>query len=61
MSDKTVIPLGGLGCFDEHGIFPMNVLRHGDADLRLYLRLEPTGVGVGRDRASAWRSAATTA
>lgn len=24
-----VIPLGRLGCFDEHGIFPMNVLRHG--------------------------------
>ena len=31
VSDKTVIPLGGLGCFDEHGIFPMNVVRHGDA------------------------------
>ncbi len=31
VSDKTVIPLGGLGCFDEHGIFPMNVIRHGDA------------------------------
>jgi len=31
VSDKTVIPLGGLGCFDEHGIFPMNVLRHGGA------------------------------
>src|SRR5579872_6673992 len=31
VSDKTVIPLGELGCFDEHGIFPMNVLRHGDA------------------------------
>lgn len=31
VSDKTVIPLGGLGCFDEHGIFPMNVLRRGDA------------------------------
>lgn len=31
VSDKTVIPLGGLGCFDEHGIFPMSVLRHGDA------------------------------
>lgn len=31
VSDRTVIPLGGLGCFDEHGIFPMNVLRHGDA------------------------------
>jgi hypothetical protein len=31
VSDKTIIPLGGLGCFDEHGIFPMNVLRHGNA------------------------------
>ena len=30
MSDREVIPLGNLGCFDEHGIFPMNVLRHGD-------------------------------
>jgi hypothetical protein len=30
VSDKTVIPLGALGCFDEHGIFPMNVLLHGD-------------------------------
>ncbi len=28
VSDKPVIPLGKLGCFDEHGIFPMNVLRH---------------------------------
>jgi predicted GH43/DUF377 family glycosyl hydrolase len=27
ISDKTVIPLGDLGCFDEHGIFPMNVIR----------------------------------
>ena len=27
VSDRTVIPLGGLGCFDEHGIFPMNVVR----------------------------------
>lgn len=31
VSDRTVIPLGGLGCFDEHGIFPMNVLRVDDA------------------------------
>ncbi|WAK00572.1 hypothetical protein [Methylobacter sp. YRD-M1] len=31
VSDKTVIPLGGLGSFDEHGIFPMSVMRHGDA------------------------------
>ena len=30
VSDQTVIPLGDLGCFDEHGIFPMNVVRHGD-------------------------------
>lgn len=28
VSDRTVIPLGELGCFDEHGIFPMNVVRH---------------------------------
>ena len=27
----SVIPLGALGCFDEHGIFPMNVVRAGDA------------------------------
>ncbi len=26
----TVMPLGGLGCFDEHGIFPINVVRHDD-------------------------------
>lgn len=31
VSDNTVIPLGGLGCFDEHGIFPINVVRQGDA------------------------------
>jgi hypothetical protein len=30
VSANTVIPLGDLGCFDEHGIFPMNVLRDGD-------------------------------
>jgi sucrose-6-phosphate hydrolase SacC (GH32 family) len=27
ISDEVVIPLGKLGCFDEHGIFPMNVIR----------------------------------
>ena len=31
VSNNTVIPLGELGCFDEHGIFPMSVMRHGDA------------------------------
>lgn len=25
---RPAINLGGLGCFDEHGIFPMNVLQH---------------------------------
>ncbi|OOZ35765.1 hypothetical protein [Solemya velesiana gill symbiont] len=30
VSNQTVIPLGKRGCFDEHGIFPMNVLQHGD-------------------------------
>lgn len=29
ISNQTVIPLGGLGCFDEHGIFPFNVVRSG--------------------------------
>lgn len=30
VNDRTVIELGKLGCFDEHGIFPMNVLRYRD-------------------------------
>jgi hypothetical protein len=29
ISQHTVIELGGLGCFDEHGIFPVNVVRDG--------------------------------
>lgn len=28
IADKTVIELGALGTFDEHGIFPINILRH---------------------------------
>lgn len=31
VSDETAIALGGLGCFDEHGIFPMSLVRYGDA------------------------------
>jgi hypothetical protein len=27
VSKETVIDLGGLGCYDEHGIFPLNILR----------------------------------
>ena len=30
VSDHVILPLGGLGCFDEHGIFPINVLDDGD-------------------------------
>ncbi|HEV7780581.1 MAG TPA: hypothetical protein VGO58_04910 [Chitinophagaceae bacterium] len=30
VSVNTVIPLGELGCFDEHGIFPINVVRDKD-------------------------------
>jgi hypothetical protein len=30
VSNEEVLPLGGRGCFDEHGIFPINVLRDGD-------------------------------
>ncbi len=26
VSQHTVIPLGNLGCYDEHGIFPLNIL-----------------------------------
>ena len=30
ISSETVIPLGELGCFDEHGIFPINIVRDKD-------------------------------
>lgn len=30
ISNQQVIGLGGLGCFDEHGIFPINVLKTKD-------------------------------
>ena len=30
ISANEVAPLGGLGCFDEHGIFPMNILPVGN-------------------------------
>jgi predicted GH43/DUF377 family glycosyl hydrolase len=30
LSSETVLPLGDLGCFDEHGIFPINVLQDGN-------------------------------
>jgi predicted GH43/DUF377 family glycosyl hydrolase len=30
VATHTVMSLGGLGCFDEHGIFPFNVLQDGN-------------------------------
>ncbi len=30
VSQQPVLPLGGLGCFDEHGIFPLNPVRDGN-------------------------------
>ena len=29
ISSDTVVKLGELGCYDEHGIFPLNILRDG--------------------------------
>lgn len=30
VSENNIIELGELGCYDEHGIFPLNILRDGD-------------------------------
>jgi hypothetical protein len=30
LSNHTIIGMGALGCFDEHGIFPFNVLKDGN-------------------------------
>lgn len=58
VADKPVIPLGALGTFDEHGIFPMNVVRHGDRVLgytcgwsrRVSVSVETAvGLAVSRD------------
>lgn len=35
VADHSVMPLGELGAFDEHGIFPMHVLRHA-GEVRAY-------------------------
>ena len=47
VSDENVIPLGELGCFDEHGIFPMSVMRHGDAVYGYTCGWESAGVRLG--------------
>ncbi|MDC0357677.1 hypothetical protein OAO01_02595 [Oligoflexia bacterium] len=30
VSSDTVLRLGDLGCFDEHGVFPLNIVKDGD-------------------------------
>ena len=50
MSNLPVLPLGGLGAFDEHGIFPFNPVQRPDGIFGLYVRLEPPRFGLGRDR-----------
>jgi hypothetical protein len=56
---ETVITPGSLGCFDEHGIFPFNVVRHDDAiyaftcgwSRRVSVPVETAiGLAVSRDR-----------
>ncbi len=58
ISDNTVIPLGGLGTFDEHGIFPINILRDNDQILaytcgwsrRVSVSVETsTGLAISKD------------
>lgn len=68
VSDRTVVPLGGLGCFDEHGIFPINVVRHGKSVLaytsgwsrRVSVSVE-TGIGlaISEDNGETFRKLGT--
>lgn len=62
-ADHAVMPLGGLGCFDEHGIFPMHVVRHGDEVLaytcgwsrRVSVPVETAiGLAISRDRGNSF-------
>ena len=64
VADRTVMPLGGLGCFDEHGIFPMTVLRHDDAvwgytcgwSRRVSVSVETAiGLAISRDQGLTFR------
>lgn len=57
VSQANVLPLGGLGCFDEHGIFPFSPTRRGDSLLaytcgwsrRVSVSVE-TGIGLTQSR-----------
>lgn len=59
VASRPVLPQGDLGCFDEHGIFPMNVLTHGNEVLaftcgwsrRVSVPVETAiGLAVSRDK-----------
>ena len=53
VSSQTVLPLGGLGCFDEHGISPSTYCRMASG----YWRTPPAGTARCRCRLmrpSAW-------
>ena len=59
ISDRAVINLGNLGCYDEHGIFPFNVLKDQDRILgyicgwsrRVSVPVETSiGLAVSRDK-----------
>ena len=47
-SRTPVLSLGGLGCFDEHGIFPINVVAHGE-------RSSPTRADGAGARPCPWK------
>jgi len=58
-SEQPVMAPGGLGCFDEHGIFPINVVRDGDVvraytcgwSRRVSVPVETAiGLAISRDR-----------
>lgn len=68
ISKNTVIELGGLGSFDEHGIFPINVLRHNDQIIaytcgwsrRISVPVETsTGLAYSDDNGTSFKKAGT--
>ncbi|TNC80756.1 MAG: hypothetical protein C9356_12720 [Oleiphilus sp.] len=62
VSNTSVIDLGVLGTFDEHGIFPINVMRHDDRILAYtcgWSRRSSTSVETGIGFAESFDSGAT--
>ena len=59
LSGEPVLPLGALGCFDEHGIFPISVIRHKGL-VYGYTCGWSWRLRAQSRRRSAWRSVTTT-